>query len=164
MFFRRRWLGLSVALLAACQVSDDLRGPWADAAAATAANVPDRTAHPQHDCAGDADDGDPATTELDIGAADAAAPICLETGQILRIHLPASPATGYRWVLEREVSSMLRMESDPGVEPVTGGRIHTWGFRAEQPGRAVLRFAYQQPLGVEPGPARVVEFEITVRQ
>jgi predicted secreted protein len=164
MFFRRRWLGLSVALLAACQVSDDLRGPWADAAAATVASAPDRTAQ-QQDCTGDADHRERAasTNELDIGPTDAAAPICIQTGQILRIHLPASPATGYRWVLEREVGSMLRMESDPGVEPVTGGRIHTWGFRAEQPGRAVLRFAYQQPLGVESASARVVQFEITVR-
>jgi predicted secreted protein len=104
-----------------------------------------------------------ATEALDV--IPGAAPLCLEVGQLLRIHLPASPATGYDWVLEQGPLPLLSLEIVPGVESsrlrTRAGRVCSWVFRAEHVGHAPLRFAYRRSWDAEP--ARFAEFDVTVR-
>jgi predicted secreted protein len=78
-----------------------------------------------------------ATHVIDVTARDARAPVALATGELLRVHLPQSLATGERWELAL-ASPELRLESDPGQ--LTDGTIRTWTFRALRPGPAWLRF------------------------
>src|SRR6478672_7833161 len=98
------------------------------------------------------------TAELEVSPG--AAPLCLEVGQRLRIHLPASPATGYDWVLEQGPLPLLSLEIVPGVEPSRfrnrPGLVCSWVFRADHVGHAPLRFAYRRSWDAEP--ARFAEF------
>ena len=77
-------------------------------------------------------------------------PTSLHVGQILYVRLAASPATGYGWAFVGPLPPVLRMEGDPGLRPLERTRpgapaLQTWTFRAQQPGRAVLRFVYRRP-------------------
>src|SRR5688572_6097389 len=89
-----------------------------------------------------------AAPTLDIGMANAGDPIRLEVGQVLRIHLPASPATGYGWELQQGPPSFLSIEADPGGDPLTfappraSEGIMSWRFRARAAGTDLLQFRY----------------------
>ena len=105
---------------------------------------------------------------VDVAATDARAPVQLGVGQSLRVHLSDSPATGYRWDLKSAATSALRIESDPGAEPVgpgsvTAGTLRTWTFRAQQPGAAQLRFDYHRSWETSASPQQSVLFDISIR-
>jgi len=105
---------------------------------------------------------------LDVVLADASKPICVYVGQALRIHLPASPALGYEWVLEAGAPSMLRLENDPGGASAsrlrTGASEQRWEFRAERSGHAALRFVLRRPWEARDMQTRSAYFVVVVRQ
>ena len=80
---------------------------------------------------------------VDVVAGDVAAPVTLAPGQLLRVHLLESPATGYRWSLQSQVPASLRLEADPGADPVRAN-VRTWSFRVLRPDLTHLRFAYRR--------------------
>ncbi|HEY9256242.1 MAG TPA: protease inhibitor I42 family protein [Stenotrophomonas sp.] len=99
---------------------------------------------------------------VDIGSGDAATPVALVPGQLLRVHLRESPATGYRWSLQSEVPQSLRLEADPGIEPVAG-EMRTWSFRALRPDMTRLRFAYRRAWeGADEG-SETISFDLHIR-
>jgi predicted secreted protein len=105
---------------------------------------------------------------VDVGAGDARTPIRLQAGQALRVHLPGSLATGYRWDLDTLAPSPLRIESDPGsdsapaVDP-RAGSVRSWSFRAQQAGSARLRFDYHRSWEATGMPEQSVEFDVIIR-
>lgn len=104
---------------------------------------------------------------IDVGP-DVLESIVLAPGQTLRVHLPASPATGFSWTLEDPLSSVLRLNGDPGFAPTTANKpgasaMQTWHFRAESPGRTALRFAYRRPWETTAAPAKTMVYDLIVR-
>lgn len=100
---------------------------------------------------------------LDLGPGDALAPVSMHAGQRIRVHLRASPATGYEWGLDAPPQDgALAIESDPGVA-VQARLLRTWGFRARHNGRVTLRFGYRRPWEANAAPLRLAAFEILVR-
>ena len=105
---------------------------------------------------------------LDIGPANAAGPIRLQVGQALRVHLPASPASGYRWELQ-EPTALLSIEADPGGDPLTftrlgsDSRFMSWRFRAKDTGITLLKFRYGRPWETGADSGRTETFHIDVR-
>jgi predicted secreted protein len=163
--FQERWLGALVLLttLAAC---DRAHGHQERAAARSAAYAAPRSSASLDTRAVTAEAGDAAAV-VDVDAARPAAPIRMAVGAVLRIRLPASPASGYGWGLEPELPGFLRMESDPGLETTSparrgsgAGTMNTWSFRAERHGRGMLRFTYRRPWDSSSAPARVATFDV----
>jgi predicted secreted protein len=165
--FPPRWLGVFVLLIAntACDVAHghhELKGSDAlrDAPAISTDRGESRPAMSQ-----------PLRTAIEVGAdgTTPAAPIRLAVGQELRIHLRASPASGYAWSLEGAPPTFLRMETDPGFEAmwsatsrVGAGTMNTWSFRIHGRGRGLLRFTYRRPWDLSSAPARVATFDVAV--
>ena len=80
---------------------------------------------------------------VDIDARNAHAPIRINVGDVLRVVLPASPATGHAWSLDESVPSFLCVESDPGNRAMSpSGAADTWTFRAHDTGRGTLQFSF----------------------
>ncbi len=101
---------------------------------------------------------------LDLGPGDGLAPIAVHPGQRVRVHLRASPATGYEWNLETPPQESLAIESDPGsVATSPSPSLRSWGFRAVHTGKATLRFGYRRPWETSAPPARAVAFELLIR-
>ena len=99
--------------------------------------------------------------DLDVRIANA--PVDLAIGDVLRIRLPASPATGHAWTLDANVPAFLCVESDPGNRAVNAdSALDTWTFRAHGAGRGTLQFSFGRH-GV-PGPEgpRTALFDIRV--
>ena len=105
---------------------------------------------------------------LDIGLANAADPIRLQVGQAVRVHLPASPASGYGWELQ-EPAALLSIEADPGGDPLTftrsgsDSRVMSWRFRAHDRGSTLLKFRYGRPWETRADSRRTETFHIDVR-
>lgn len=110
-----------------------------------------------------------AAPTLDIGMANEVDPIRLQVGQVLRIHLPASPATGYGWELQQGPPTFLSIEADPGGDPLTfapprsSSGIMSWRFRARGTGTALLKFRYTRPWETGASEARFETFRVEVR-
>ena len=130
-------------------------GNCREAAADAAAGMPDRAAGMR-------------MSALDVRLTDASEPVCVYVGQALRVHLPASPAIGYEWVLEDGAPPLLRLDTDPGGGPAsrllrTGtASVQSWEFRAEQSGHAALRFVYLQPWEARSMETRTAHFDVIV--
>ena len=112
---------------------------------------------------------EPAPPTLDAGLANAIAPIRLQVGQALRVHLPASPASGYGWELQQEPAAFLIIEADPGGDPLTltrpgsDSRFMSWRFRAKDTGSTLLKFRYGRPWETGAHSGRTETFRIDVR-
>ncbi|TQD47057.1 protease inhibitor I42 family protein [Lysobacter aestuarii] len=106
--------------------------------------------------------------DLDIRSTDEDTPVNLVVGQAVRIHLPASPATGHAWELEGSVPPLLDMEADPGLAPFpsgaprAGGDTQTWRLRAVGPGRIVLDFVSRRDWAATMAPTRRARFVIDI--
>lgn len=104
----------------------------------------------------------PVTGVVDVGAGDITAPVALAPGQLLRVHLLESPATGYRWSLQSEVPPSLRLEADPGIEPVAS-QMRTWSFRVLRPDMTRLRFAYRRTWEGADERGESISFDLHIR-
>jgi predicted secreted protein len=176
MPFQPRWRSVLLGLIACCAthayrgageqaalgagegaarpIGARAHGNCREAAADVAAGMPDRVAGLR-------------MSALDVRLTDASQPVCVYVGQALRVHLPASPAVGYEWVLEDGVPPLLRLETDPGGEPASWLRtgtasVQSWEFRAERPGHAALRFVYRRPWEVRSKQTRTSQFDVIV--
>lgn len=90
----------------------------------------------------------------------------LRVGEVLRVHLRASPASGDRWTFAGPLPTVLRMESDPGVIPFDDdwqGVVQTWTFRAERRGHARLRFVRHRPFASNPETDLDYEFFVAIQ-
>ena len=73
--------------------------------------------------------------------------VSLEAGEAFEVRLD-EPVTGYKWKLvgDGQPVAAVTGESFGDAKAAAGaGRAHVWGFRAKQPGAAVIRFEYRRP-------------------
>lgn|GEM_PF-1304672 len=103
---------------------------------------------------------------LDVVARDAREPVLLHPGQLLRVHLLDSPATGSGWELAAAVPSALRLEADPGLGPVetpAAALPRTWSFRVLGPGTARLRFDHRRDWQRDGAGLETIGFDLRIR-
>jgi predicted secreted protein len=101
---------------------------------------------------------------VDVDSASAGKPcvVNLHGGELLRVHLPGSD-NGFGWALDGGLPTFLRMETAPSLEPegqAGAKRTRTWSFRAHEPGRGALRFAWRGPWEAESSTARTTTVEV----
>lgn len=102
---------------------------------------------------------------IDVVARDAAVPLHLQPGQLLRIHLRESPATGYYWELQPQLPASLRLEAEPGQGPrmPADEQAHrSWSFRAEHADLVHLRFDYRRAWDGNADARDAIVFELHV--
>nr|WP_255656832.1 protease inhibitor I42 family protein [Lysobacter lactosilyticus] len=100
---------------------------------------------------------------VDIDARNAHAPIRINVGDVLRVVLPASPATGHAWSLDERVPAFLCVESDPGNRAMSpSGAADTWTFRAHDTGRGLLQFSFSRHGLTDATDARATTFDVRV--
>jgi len=108
----------------------------------------------------------PAVHVADVGTANSDVLQHLRVGDVLRVHLRASPASGDRWTFASPLPSVLCMESDPGAVPFDDARqgaMQTWTFRAERRGHARLRFVRRRPFASSPESDLDYEFFVAIQ-
>lgn len=102
---------------------------------------------------------------LDLVSRDAREPLTLHPGQLLRIHLLDSPATGSGWELAADVPASLRLEADPGLGPAetpAAALPRTWSFRVLGPGTAHLRFDHRRDWQREGAGSETIAFDLRI--
>ena len=73
--------------------------------------------------------------------------LSLASGELFEVQLE-EPVTGYRWNLVsdgRPVAAVTGESFGDAKTAAGAGRSHVWGFRAKEPGAAVIRFEYRRP-------------------
>jgi inhibitor of cysteine peptidase len=101
--------------------------------------------------------------------------LLLKRGDLLVVHLPANPSTGYSWYLavsaatESEALGVLKIPGDGVYEPVKSGTTvgspvtSVWTLKALKPGGVRITFNYIRPWEKNVPPARTVSWPVTVR-
>ncbi|NPA07075.1 MAG: protease inhibitor I42 family protein [Chloroflexi bacterium] len=103
---------------------------------------------------------------LVLGPDDQGREITLKVGQVIEVHLPANPSTGYTWLVKDGAPGPVVLVAEPAFTPEAerpgaGGTL-VLRFRAVTPGEAHVRLAYQRPW--ETGaPADEFDFRVIVR-
>ncbi len=101
-----------------------------------------------------------------MDARDAGSRTTVGLGTLVRIRLPASPASGEAWTLAPGVPAFLCIESDPGGDGFRaahpGDTVDAWTFRAQRAGQGALRFRMGRHWSPALGDERTVAFEIRV--
>lgn len=82
-------------------------------------------------------------------------PINLAPGQLLSLTLPSQPSTGYRWHLNSQALTGLKllshaqhMPKQPELVGAMGQSV--WQFQALEPATGYLALSYQRPWEAEP--------------
>ena len=69
--------------------------------------------------------------------------VTIRSGQLLRLALPETPTTGYRWSLQEPCVEHLDLKSDTAAHPdaqIPGAPgLRTWVFHAKAPGACEIR-------------------------
>ena len=94
--------------------------------------------------------------------------VTLGIGQVLDVHLPSNPSTGYAWQIVEcpdfltpaEVSTF---ESDAGEGVVGAGGIETWRFTGASTGTGTLVLEYRQAWEPDVPAEDTYEIAVTVR-
>ncbi|NPA26267.1 MAG: protease inhibitor I42 family protein [Chloroflexi bacterium] len=103
---------------------------------------------------------------LVLGPDDDQSEISLQVGQVLEVHLPANPTTGYTWLVKEGAPGPVVLVAEPGFTPeaqrLGAGGTLILRFRAVTPGETRVRLVYQRPW--ETGePEEDFEFRVIVR-
>ena len=83
-------------------------------------------------------------------------------GDSFCVVLEESPGTGYRWILERELSQTLELVSSDFTvagEGIGGGGQRRWRFRASRPGAFEIALRYAREW--EPASSTISTFTLT---
>jgi predicted secreted protein len=87
-------------------------------------------------------------------------------GAALRLHLPESPATGYRWTLisgGAPALDLLREEREPAAGAMGGSGQHDWIFRAVEAGVGRIELHYARPWESKGTPDRAFTLQVRVQ-
>jgi inhibitor of cysteine peptidase len=95
--------------------------------------------------------------------------VLLRGGEV-KILLDVAPKSGMQWHMPAKVTPVLSpiggaiyVGKSAEVRNVSAGAMNIFRFRAEQPGRTDLEFAYRRPWETEAAPAKVVHYEVIVQ-
>ena len=99
------------------------------------------------------------------GTAPYATTVAAQTGDTIRVDLPAQAGTGYAWTptLEGEVVQPGRSEKRPAARP-GGPEREILSYLAAAPGTARITFVYHRPWETSQGPARQVVVSVAVSE
>ncbi len=104
--------------------------------------------------------------DLVLGPDDRGREVTLEVGQVIEVHLPANPSTGYTWLVKDGAPGPVVLVAEPAFTPEAqrpgaGGTL-VLRFRAVTQGETRVRLTYQRPW--ETGePAEEFDFRVIVR-
>lgn len=108
-----------------------------------------------------------AATELTL--ADTGRTITLRVGQEVLVRLPGNHSTGFSWMRVDSAESLLSLAGpnkyvrESAGQPRSGvGGEEQWRFRANQGGKATLRFEYRRPWEKDVSPAETAQFEVRI--
>jgi len=111
----------------------------------------------------------PAVAKGELANAADGTRIVLKRGGELMVKLDANVATGFQWQMPANVAPVLTPIGQPiyvgnAADPrnLSAGGMNIFGFRAEQPGRASLEFAYRRAWETGVAPAKVLRYEVIV--
>ncbi len=107
----------------------------------------------------------PVLTDQDNGRT-----LTLKPGQVLVIHLPANPTTGYTWMLAEVDDTVLQAAGEAGYTPAPGsqeqvgsGGTAAWRFVAVGTGTTTLKLVYARPWEKPPKPVQTFTVTVTVK-
>ena len=106
----------------------------------------------------------PASTEIQLTAADNGKTIEPKTGQVVSITLDANPTTGYTWAVvapsdEQILRQVGEIEFEPESDAIGAGGVQIIRFDVVHAGQTTLKLVYHRPWeSVEP----LETFSITV--
>lgn len=107
---------------------------------------------------------------LDVTEGEADKDLVLGRGDLLVVHLPANPSTGYGWSYSATKGGMLRQEGEvirvrkQGSGGMVGAPItEVWRLKALRPGSVAITFSYARPWEKGVPPARRVSWPVTIR-
>lgn len=91
----------------------------------------------------------------------------LQTGQLLEVRLPMQAGTGYSWAASSDTGNIEFIDQTTlhpwgGAPTVGGSQTQMFIYRAIEPGKAVLRFAYRRPWEGGVPAAKTVEQKVTI--
>ena len=91
----------------------------------------------------------------------------LSVDEELAIRLGENPTTGFRWKLESKGEPACTLVDSINPTSSSGGRvgaggIHTWKFRAAQPGEATIKLLYHRPWEKDEPPERTFTLHVNV--
>jgi inhibitor of cysteine peptidase len=96
--------------------------------------------------------------------------VVVRQGAPFVINLSADPTTGYGWMLTSDPGAAVWLIGGPDYtpDPIPAGLMGvggttTYRFRAEAPGTAQLEFAYRRSWEKDVPPAKVVRYDVTVK-
>jgi len=99
--------------------------------------------------------------------ADAGRSIELHVGDKLKVSLPGSPTTGFRWEANVGGDTILKQNGEPEFEPsskaIGGGGREVFSFEAASPGQRRLTLLYRRPFEKDISHAKTFEVAVTVR-
>jgi inhibitor of cysteine peptidase len=99
--------------------------------------------------------------------ADAGRSIELPVGDKLKVSLPGSPTTGFRWEVNVGDDTILKPGGEPEFEPsskaIGGGGREVFSFDVASPGRMRLKLIYRRPFEKDISNAKTFEVAVTVR-
>jgi inhibitor of cysteine peptidase len=112
----------------------------------------------------------PPVREAELANAADGTRVVLARGGEVKILLDVVPKTGMQWHMPANVAPVLSPIGQPiyvgksaEVRNVGAGAMNIFRFRAEQPGRVDLEFAYRRPWESELAPAQVRHYEVIVQ-
>lgn len=115
-------------------------------------------------CQGQPPQATPTTVQAQADAANT-----LEVGQILEVALEGNAGTGYQWQVVESGRPQLAAIA-PSADTATAAPARPGGpvlqrlrFRAQQPGRALLRLEYRRPWERGEPAARTADYRVDVR-
>jgi inhibitor of cysteine peptidase len=94
--------------------------------------------------------------------------VTLGIGQVLDVHLPSNPSTGYAWQIVEcpdflTPAEVSIFESDAGEGVVGAGGVETWRFTGASTGTGTLVLEYRQAWEPDVPAEDTYEITVTVR-
>ncbi len=91
--------------------------------------------------------------------------ILLERGRTFRIRLEENRTAGFRWQIAAGAAPVCTLVDDtyepPSASVLGRAGVHTWTYRVEQAGRAIVELDLRRPWDSDAPPAK--SFRITVQ-
>lgn len=108
--------------------------------------------------------------QLDLTEQENGKDIRVDLGDLIVIHLPANPTTGYDWSYSATGKGMLRQEGEVVREAKGNARgmvgapiTETWKLKALRPGSLSITFSYNRPWEKGVAPAKTVSWPVLIR-
>ena len=111
-----------------------------------------------------------AAAQVDLTEQENGKDLRVKRGDLIVIHLPANPSTGYGWSYSASKPGFLRpdgeviREGKSGAKGLVGAPIaEVWRFKAVRHGSLAITFAYARPWEKGVAPVKKLSWPVTIR-